>query len=300
MRRHDWSTSPLGHPDGWTHPLRSLVALILQSTFPMFVAWGNEHNMLYNDAYAALMQDRHPSGMGRPFREVWGDIWDDCLPFIHRAYAGQSTYLENLPLTLLRNGGKDQAYFTFSYSPAREENGAVAGFFCTCTETTSHVLAEQNQGLLLQFADQFRELEDPGEAMAASAAFLGEHLGLKRVSYLEVDGHDLVRLCANWPTGQSPRLPGEPQPLETCLGADSIETARAGRPFVPKEMARPAGIAGSGYGDTGIDGSRVVIPQVKGDRLTALLELIPTGETSLGQSKIIFAADVAERTWTVA
>src|SRR5262249_54812 len=42
MRAHDWSTSPLGPPETWPQSLRSVVGLLLQSKFPMFVAWGKE------------------------------------------------------------------------------------------------------------------------------------------------------------------------------------------------------------------------------------------------------------------
>jgi len=42
MRAPDWSTSPLGSPDRWPQSLRTTVGLLLQSRFPMFVAWGSE------------------------------------------------------------------------------------------------------------------------------------------------------------------------------------------------------------------------------------------------------------------
>jgi hypothetical protein len=38
MRGHDWTGSPLGHPRIWPQSLRSVVGLLLESRFPMFVA----------------------------------------------------------------------------------------------------------------------------------------------------------------------------------------------------------------------------------------------------------------------
>ena len=52
MRAHDWSASPLGPPDSWPPSLRTVVGLLLQSRFPMFVAWGKDLGFLYNDPYA--------------------------------------------------------------------------------------------------------------------------------------------------------------------------------------------------------------------------------------------------------
>jgi hypothetical protein len=47
---HDWSHSPVGHPQGWSASLRAAVALILESEFPMFIAWGTQLAFLYNAA----------------------------------------------------------------------------------------------------------------------------------------------------------------------------------------------------------------------------------------------------------
>ena len=40
MRAHDWLSSPLGSPRRSGRTLRTVVALLLHSQFPMFVAWG--------------------------------------------------------------------------------------------------------------------------------------------------------------------------------------------------------------------------------------------------------------------
>jgi CheY-like chemotaxis protein len=50
VRAHEWSTSPLGYPASWPQSLRSVAELVLNSKFPMFVAWGPDLGFLYNDA----------------------------------------------------------------------------------------------------------------------------------------------------------------------------------------------------------------------------------------------------------
>jgi hypothetical protein len=52
MRAYDWSSSPLGLPEGWAIQLRTLVAVMLGSRQPMFVVWGPARTLLYNDARA--------------------------------------------------------------------------------------------------------------------------------------------------------------------------------------------------------------------------------------------------------
>jgi PAS domain S-box-containing protein len=143
MRDHDWSASPLGWPGSWPQALRSAVSLMLGSKFPMFVAWGAELGFLYNDAYAEILGGKHPTALGRRFRDVWSEIWTDISPLVDRAMAGEATWAENLPLVMSRHGRDEQTYFTFSYSPVRDDAGGVGGMFCACTETTAQVKAEQ-------------------------------------------------------------------------------------------------------------------------------------------------------------
>src|SRR5688572_27715371 len=57
--------------------------------------------------------------------------------------AGQAIYREDLPLLMNRKGYDEQTWFTFSYSPVRDESGHVTGMFCACTETTQKVLAHR-------------------------------------------------------------------------------------------------------------------------------------------------------------
>ena len=143
LRDHDWSSSPLGPPESWPRPLRIVVALLLQSQFPMFVAWGAELGFLYNDPYAEILGAKHPRALGRRFHDIWSEIWPDISPLIDAAMSGQATYREDLPLVMNRRGYDEQAWFTFSYSPVRDEAGSVAGMFCAVQETTRRVLAER-------------------------------------------------------------------------------------------------------------------------------------------------------------
>src|SRR4029453_7569777 len=143
MRAYDWSKSPLGAPESWPQSMRTGVGLLLQSRFPMFVAWGEELGFLYNDPYAEILGAKHPRALGRRFYDIWSEIWPDISPLIDAARAGHATYREDLPLVMNRRGYDEQTWFTFSYSPVRDESGKVAGMFCAVSETTQKVLVER-------------------------------------------------------------------------------------------------------------------------------------------------------------
>lgn len=143
MRGIDWSGSSLGPPETWPLPLRTVAGIIMAARQPMFLAWGPDLTFLYNDDYAPILGARHPRAMGLPFAEVWPDIWGQIEPLVLRTMAGEASFHENLLIPMQRNGYREEAWFTFSYTPVRDEAGSVAGMLCVATETTRQVLAER-------------------------------------------------------------------------------------------------------------------------------------------------------------
>ncbi|HEY5723052.1 MAG TPA: PAS domain S-box protein [Allosphingosinicella sp.] len=141
FRAHDWSSNPLGPPESWPQALKTAVDIMLSSKFPMFAAWGPELIFLYNDSYIDVLGAKHPA-LGKPFEEIWHEIWDEVGPLAERAIAGEATYHERFPLLMNRKGYDEQTWFTFSYSPLRGDDGAIEGMFCACVEISDIVRAE--------------------------------------------------------------------------------------------------------------------------------------------------------------
>ena len=145
VRRYAWESTPLGPIDAWPVALRTTVDLILGSSFPMFVAWGSAHTVIYNDAYVPILGSRHPAGIGLPFSVLWSEIWDESGPLLAAARAGRTSHFENMEVHLLRNGYPETAYFTLSYSPLFGDDGRIDGVFGVCHETTATVVSERAQ-----------------------------------------------------------------------------------------------------------------------------------------------------------
>ncbi len=143
IRQHDWATTPLGPQDGWPLSLVTLVGVITGSNQPMFVAWGADRTLIYNDAYAGILAQKHPAALGQPLLEVWDEIRDDLLPIVERVCDGHAVQMDDIDFIIERNGYKEEAHFAFSYTPVRDGAGGIGGFFCVCQEITSQVLAER-------------------------------------------------------------------------------------------------------------------------------------------------------------
>ncbi len=144
IRAHDWTRSPLGSPDSWAPVLQALVSILLGSNQAMHIAWGFELTLLYNDAYAKILGAKHPLALGSPLLKVWSEIEDQLTPLIEQLCSGKPIQIDNMGLTIERNGYAEDAYFSFSCTPIHDASGAVAGLFCPSTETTSQVLAGRN------------------------------------------------------------------------------------------------------------------------------------------------------------
>jgi PAS domain S-box-containing protein len=140
---HEWRNTSLGPAETWPSSLRGMVRLLLSSKFPMFVLWGDERTLVYNDAYVPILGDKHPWALGQSFSNVWPEVQDEIGPIINRAFSGEASFFEDLPVVLRRGSRPEQTYFTFSYSPVSDDDGVVGGVFCVCTETTHKVLAER-------------------------------------------------------------------------------------------------------------------------------------------------------------
>ena len=144
MRAYDWSTTSLGSQEQWPPALLTLVRVMLNSRQPMFIAWGADRTLVYNDTYAPMLGERHPAALGRPFFETWPEVRGEVGALMDRVFAGDPVHMDDLQLTLHRNGYPEETHFAFSYTPVPGDDGAVVGLFCACTETTRQVLAERH------------------------------------------------------------------------------------------------------------------------------------------------------------
>lgn len=147
IREHDWAKTPLGPLATWPAALKVTVGLMVNSRFPKCLFWGPELICLYNDAYRPMLGTK-PEALGRPFREIWPEVWDMLRPIAESAMAGEASFFEDMPLVLERFGRPEQTWFTFCYSPVRDESGTVVGIIDTVIETTGKVKAERDARLL--------------------------------------------------------------------------------------------------------------------------------------------------------
>src|SRR5664279_2756460 len=144
IRAKDWSKTSLGDPVDWPQSLRTMVAVMLDNPFGMYIAWGSEYIQLYNDGYRPILgAAKHPRALGIGTQETFSEIWHIIESMFDGVMNGKAVGFPDFMLPLNRNGFVEECYFDFSYSPIRKNDGEVGGVLATVIETTNKKKAEE-------------------------------------------------------------------------------------------------------------------------------------------------------------
>jgi DNA-binding NtrC family response regulator/signal transduction histidine kinase len=177
MRALDWSATALGPLEQWPQSLRACVRVMLGSGFPMLVCWGPAYTMLFNDPYRPLIGTKQLSALGRAIREVLPETWDFLGPRFDRVmtHGQEASHLTGQMFTVFRNNYLEECYFSFSYSPIRDDNGNVGGVFTTVLDMTERVIEDRRRQVLRDLASRMAEARNEEEVCRVSSETLGQY-----------------------------------------------------------------------------------------------------------------------------
>ncbi|MBV9026961.1 MAG: SpoIIE family protein phosphatase [Streptomycetaceae bacterium] len=172
----DWAATPLGPPETWPTPLVTALRFMLLSKKGMLLLWGTEAVMLYNESYIPVPGSKHPWALGRPFSEVFPEVWDDLVSshFSYVTSACKPLLIPDEPSLLERHGFLEQCYFDVSFQPVLRD-GTVDGVLIIITETTGRVLGERRLRLLSEIGTRTVGLRGPGEVARVVAQVVGAY-----------------------------------------------------------------------------------------------------------------------------
>lgn len=140
----DWSATPLGSRGNWPEHLKATLSLMLSASVPMFLLWGEQGLMLYNDGYREFAGGRHPASLGRPVREAWPEVAEFNDAVIKAVIGkGETLAYRDQHLVVERNGAPEDVWLNLDYSPVLDERGVRAGVLGIVKDTTARVRVEQ-------------------------------------------------------------------------------------------------------------------------------------------------------------
>lgn len=229
-RHFDWKGTSLGPVESWPDSLLITVNVLLASGHPMFLWWGPELIQFYNDAYSrSIRQDKHPKALGQRGKECWPEIWPIIGPQIESVMTeGKSTWNVNQLVPIYRSEKLEEVFWTYGYSPVRDENGTVQGVLVVCSETTEQVLSDRRLRTLLginrtSYAAQSQEPFP--ESLLRFSAHLIDTLGANQADipfaalYLTVNG--TTKLAGSMGAADKPFDKPESWPLEAVIQSNT-------------------------------------------------------------------------------
>ncbi|PVM83382.1 PAS domain-containing protein [Caulobacter endophyticus] len=302
LRSGQWNADGLGPVAAWPNALRQAVEILLTAAFPMFLVWGPDRRMIYNDAYRPILGAKHPHALGLSFWDVWPEVRDQIEPVIDQAFAGASSFFEDLEVTLERDGGEASSWFTFSYSPIPAE-GAIPGVLCVCLETTSAAMeraARQESEHTLLFLDRLTKatssLPSAEAVMQRAAQLIGEHMGVAVCAYADMDeDEDGFTIRGDWAAPGSTSIVGHYQLAD--FGQMAVANLSRGLPLVINDnLAEIAPHEAATFQAIGI-GSTICMPLVRDGRLRALMAVHHKGPHIWTDREQALVREVTERSW---
>jgi PAS domain S-box-containing protein len=302
IKSKDWSET-LGPVEGWSQSLKATTGLLLRSPVPMVMLWGEDGIMLYNDAYSAFADKRHPELLGSKVREGWPEVADFNDHVMKVGLAGGTLSFRDQQLVLYRSGQAETVAMNLDYSPVLGDDGKPAGVLAIVIETTARIEAERRlleRNHRLTFFDTLSEAikgqTSPTDIMGTTAKLLGEHMGASVVAYADMEAdEDQFTIRGDWAAPGSTSIVGSYS--LAAFGPTAVSHLKAGEAFITRDTLAELGPdEGKALLDLGL-GATVCMPFVRGGRLTALMAVHQKEPRSWTDSDLSLITEATERSW---
>lgn len=156
----------------------------------MVVWWGEECLQIYNDAYAPRVdQGKGGIALGQPAVNSWKHGWASISPLVKLVLdGGPSTIYSDFLYSIERDGWIEDTFWTYSFTPVRDDSDAVRGVLLLSEETTERNLSTRRQQTLdflrKDLADA-RTVDELGAAVGRAVTFNPDDLRHARIMRLE-------------------------------------------------------------------------------------------------------------------
>lgn len=211
--------------------------------------------------------------------------------------------LRDVPTILLSAKAESEAFadelhvdFDDYIDPTISEQELIARIQATLNGARMRARRNERYRLLIEMDDVTRPLIDPDEITYTVAAMLGQHLGVNRCAYADVEAdQDTFNLTGNYNHGV-PSIIGRYQFAQ--FGAECLRLMRAGLPYTVTDSesdVRTAEVIDT-YRQTGIR-AVICVPLMKAGRMVAAMAVHSTTPRAWRSDETELLLMVANRCW---
>lgn len=195
-------------------------------------------------------------------------------------------------------GTNGRRIYEYIFVPIFGPDGAVEAVGGTTRDVTDRKRREERDSFLVELNDALRLAAGSDEITAIASRMLGEHLGVGRCGYGEVDDSgEFFTVEGDWTDGKMASMAGTIRLAD--FGADIVRDYRAGHTIRLVDPASDHRTRGAEAAYAGAGGVRagIGVPLVKQGRFMAAFYVHQTEPREWAHDEVALVEDVAERIW---
>lgn len=162
----NWAATSIGAIDDWPPELLLLFHLIILDPQPRILILGPDHLLLYNEAYAKMVGERHPAAIGRPLPTVFPETCEFVLSIVDEiSKTGRPSIEKNFCMPLMRNGRLFENHMSWVFVPFPKKSSLIGTSVILRDETEKRLsdrrhITCHNLGLAINLATDMPMLWD--------------------------------------------------------------------------------------------------------------------------------------------
>ncbi|MBI0066191.1 hypothetical protein H3T50_05830 [Commensalibacter sp. M0134] len=138
MNTFEWKHTTLGEQKNWPSTLHTTISLLMNSSLPMILFWGEKYITFYNEAYIPFIDFKHPALLGRPLLEVWPEQNKNFNKIIKLVYQGESFSYTFQQQHAKNSSSHPLQKITITFNPVHNEHNKISGILGIITNITDH------------------------------------------------------------------------------------------------------------------------------------------------------------------
>ncbi|KAI5198167.1 hypothetical protein E4T39_06893 [Aureobasidium subglaciale] len=143
VQKVDWAATSIGAIDDWPPELLLLFHLIILDPQPRLLLLGLDHLLLYNEAYAELVGEKHPAALGCPIREAFPETYSLTLSIVDEVVStGRASVEKGFTMPLMRNGRLMEIHMSWTIVPFPKKS-ALTGFSVILRDETEKRISDR-------------------------------------------------------------------------------------------------------------------------------------------------------------